>query len=144
MSPAPGRVIVNITDPGNYLDGRTGEPHIIVGGAMSEMDLQRRGIGSKINVRAGLDETPAKTRDETGITHTTEIFGVLPSQAGQTLSVDVMNGTQKLQTLVVHTDDSLHQAISSGELLEFDYVLNSSMFTITVGPWTKKITIIKM
>ncbi len=142
MRPAPGRIMVNITDPGNLLGKTDGEAHAVVSGVMSQMNLDKKGVGAPASVRAGLGATAPETRAATGTTHTTEIFGVLPSEPGQRLSVDIMNGTERLETLAVYTDDNLHQSIESGELLEFDYVLNSSEFTLTVGAWTRKISIV--
>ncbi len=144
MRSAPGRIVVNITDPGDLLGKTPGEAHAVVSGVTSQMDLNKKGVGDPVSVRAALVAASAPTRAAEGTTHTTGIFGVLPSLPGQRLSVDIMNGTEKLETLSVHTDDNLHQSIRSGELLEFDYVLNSSEFTLTVGSWIKKISIVDL
>jgi hypothetical protein len=142
LKSATGRIIVNITDPGNLFNNTEGEPHVIVEGVMSKMNLELQGSGNRAKVRTDLFETSASTRAVTGATHTTELFGVLPSESGQTLNVHIMNGTQRLETLRVYTDDKLHQSVESGELLVFDYTLKSSTFTLTVGNWSENITIV--
>jgi hypothetical protein len=143
LQPATGRIIVNITDPGNLFGNTEGESHVVVNGVMSKMNLNKEGIGTRAAVRTALNETSAATRAAGGPTHTTDMFGVLPSKSGQTLSIEIMNGTQRLETLSVYTDDNLHQSIEAGDLLVFDYTLKSSTFTLTVGNWSENITIVK-
>jgi hypothetical protein len=141
MSPATGRIVVDITDPGDLLGKTDGEPHVVVNGTMSQMNLDKEGVGSQISVKTPLDETSPATRATNGATHTSELFGVMPSEPGRTLSVAIMNGDQLIQTLSVTTDERRHQAIRSGELLEFDYVIGSAEFNLTVGSWTERIVI---
>ena len=144
MRSAPGRIIVNITDKIDALGEGQEEAYALVSGVMSQMSLDKEGLGTPVSVRAELEAAPASTRAETGTTHTTGIFGVLPSSQGQRLSVDIMRGTEKLETMTVYTNDHLHEKIESGELLEFDYVLDTDEFTITVGSWTQKISIVDL
>jgi hypothetical protein len=141
MRPATGRIIVNITDPNNYLGKTNGEPHVVVDGTMSQMNLSKQGVGEQVRVRTGIGETSPATRAAEGTTHTTEIFGVMPSEPGRTLNVNIMNGTELVETLSVRTDERRHQAIESGELLEFDYVIGSGAFNLTIEGWTERIVI---
>jgi hypothetical protein len=140
MRPATGRIIVNITDPGNLLNSSAGEPWVVVDGTMSQMNLSREGTGQQIKIRTGIDEIPS-TRANPDTTHTTDFFGVLPSEPGRTLSVTIMNGNETVETLSVTTDERRHQAIRSGELLEFDYLIGSASFNLTIGDWTERIVI---
>ncbi len=106
---------------------------------MSKMNLDRKGDGKSVKVRSALNSSSTTRADGD---YTTDHFGVLPSQQGQTLSIDIMAGDQRVETLRVHTDDNLHQSIESGELLEFDYTVGANEFTITVGGWRRSIRIV--
>ena len=143
MLPAPGRIIVNLTDPGNLLSSTPGESYVVVDGVLSQMGLDKKGSGDPILVRSDLFEDPA-SRAAADRFHTTDVFGVLPSEPGKSVSVQIMNGTQILQTLRVYSDDNLHQIIESGELLEFDYEVGSSEFSISVNGFTQKIIVEEM
>jgi hypothetical protein len=141
MTPAPGRIQVNLTDPNGYLGD---DAHVIIEGGMSKMALGdpkagrtgRLGSGTRADVRTAVKEIPASTRadgDET--THSTEIFGVLPSENNAELKVHIMNGDEHIKTLRVsaeNTEDHFH-ALRSGDYLVFYYDVVSAEVAITIN-----------
>ncbi len=151
MSPAPGRIIVNINDPGAYL-GTKGEPHVIVEGGMSKMELGeprsgrvgRSGFGDPVKVVTGIVPVSPETRAERDITHTTELFGVLPSDLSRddnSLSVHIMNGDERVKTYTIDAQETeKFTAIHSGDLIEFNiYDLQSAEFSITINGFEIKV-----
>jgi hypothetical protein len=161
MHPAPGRVIVNVTDPNNFLGEEGNEPSIVIGGTMSEMNLDLEGVGKELTVGAPLFEYSTILNnnlndieliqddiddldDEHYLYTTKGTVGVMPSKAGEPIYVQIYAGDKLLETLTVTSDDHLLQAIESGELLEFSYTLNSASFIIRIGDWTERIVIASM
>ncbi len=148
MQSAPGRIMVNINDPGGYLS-YNGQPHVVVEGTMSQMILGepndgrdgRHGVGDIVAVRADIGQVSPETRAAGDPTHTTGIFGLLPSQSNTSLKVHVMSGETTLKTYIIdaeHTENRF-AALRSGDLITFDiYDLQSSEVEITINGYTIK------
>lgn len=147
LTPAPGRIKVNISDPVGHLGQ---DAHVIVEGGMSRMGLGdpragragRVGSGTHADVRTALSPVDASTRaagDET--THSTDIFGVLPTEANSDLTVHIMNGDELIQTLSIGASNAntYFDALHSGDYVEFNYVLEASEFRVNIVPWAIKI-----
>jgi hypothetical protein len=141
MTPAPGRLVVNIADPNGYLGDNA---HVIIEGGMSHMALGdpkegrtgRLGSGTRANVRTAVNEIPASTRaagDET--THSTEIFGVLPTENNAELKVHIMNGDENIKTLKISAENTKDhfKALRSGDYLEFYYNIVSADVVININ-----------
>jgi hypothetical protein len=151
LTPAPGRIIVNIKDPDNYLgDSETDKPYVIVEGPMSKMNLGeprherlgRKGFGEKISVRSNIHKiSPDVRAEESEYTHTTDIFGVLPSEDNKPLRVHIWKGDEHLQTLTINAENTggVFTALHSGDLLVFDYDLTEPQFSVNIVPYTIKI-----
>jgi len=148
MTPAPGRVVVNIHDPHDMLARReeqqlpVGEPHVVIEGGMSHMNLgagddrtSHMGYGDPAPVRTILRET---TGDDDPV-FSTGLTGVLPSRGATPLVVHVMLGDEEVGTLVLDGDhtDGRYTALHSGDLIEFDYDLPEAMtggeFEVTIN-----------
>ncbi len=145
------RIIVKINDPSGYL-GTKGEPHVVVEGGMSKMELGeprlgiigRRGFGDPAKVVAGIVQASPETRAEGNITHTTELFGVLPSDLSKdnnSLSVHIMNGDELVKTYTIDARETERfTALHSGDLIEFNiYNLQSAEFEITINGFEIKV-----
>ncbi len=145
MSPAPGRIKVNIADPGNYLGE---DAHVIIDGGMSHMALgapgndrsARFGYGTRVNVRKEINMVPALTRAEGDpTTHSTETFGVLPSEDNANLNVSIMNGDELIRTFTINSGTAENfTALHSGDYLIFDYDLDSAEFSININGFVVK------
>jgi len=125
MIHAACRVQVNIIDNGS-LGGPAADPHVRVLGGMSEMNTRKDGLGVPATVEAALG---CPSGDATN--YTTGLFGILPSTGGQTVSVEVVNGSTLLATLTVPTDQ-LPRGAEAGGLLIFEYTLGQAHFTLTI------------
>jgi frataxin-like iron-binding protein CyaY len=152
MTPAPGRIRVNIEDPQNYLGP---DAHVVIEGGMSQMGLGnpmlgrtgRPGLGARADVLAQLEIDPAATRaDDEGTSYTTNIFGVLPTLENSDLAVKIMNGDDLVETLWINSDNTggNFRALNSGDLIEFSYRVNIPEFTIRIKDWTERIVIAEL
>jgi hypothetical protein len=152
MTPAPGRITVNIDDPNNLLGP---DAHVVIEGGMSQMGLGnprlgrtgRPGIGTRANVHAPIVQTAPETRAEgDGTSYTTNIFGVLPSEENTDLAVKIMNGDDLIETLWINSDntDGTFRALNSGDLIEFGYRINAGEFTVKIKGWTHRIVLADM
>jgi len=138
MPYAPCRVEVRIRDQIGTIDA-SHQPHVLVRGVMSQMNLRKQGVGSPavINVPLILD-----SEDEIeGKTYVTERFGVLPSSQGQTVSVQIISNDNEIVTLTA-PENSLSKGAESGGLLIFEYVLGETSFTIIINDFIQKIEIV--
>ncbi len=148
MQPAPGRIMININDPGDYLN-YIGQPHVVVEGTMSQMTLGepkagragRHGAGDPVAVRAEIGRVSPETRAAGDPTHTTGIFGLLPSQENASLKVHIMSGETTLKTYIIdaeHTEEHF-TALRSGDFIKFNiYDLQSAEVEITINGYTIK------
>lgn len=153
MTPAPGRIIVNINDPGDFLNKGEGTPRVVVEGGMSKMELGeprlgrvgRRGFGEPARVISEIVPVSGETRAEGDpITHTTEIIGVLPSDLSRndnSLSVHIMRGNELVKTYTIDArETNKYTAIHSGDMIEFNiYDLQSAEFEITINGFDVKV-----
>ncbi len=148
MQSAPGRILVNINDPHDFMliDG---QPHVVVEGTMSHMILGepnegragRYGAGDHVTVRAEIGQIPPTTRDAGDMTHSTGIFGVLPSQDDTALKVHIMSGDTTIRSYIINSDntDGRFTALRSGDLIRFDiHSLQSADVEITINGYTIK------
>ena len=148
LTPAPGRVVVNIKDPGNYLASKGSAPYVVVEGGMSHMELGepkhgrtgRNGYGQQVLVRADINAIPGGTRAEGDTTHSTGMFGVLPTLANSSLTVHIKNGDDNIGTYTITSQNTEGKftALHSGDLIQFDYDLTSSEVVITINGYTIK------
>ena len=130
------RVEVNITDNGT-LSGHVANAFVRTSGGMTMMNTQKTGLGAPATVDAALTCPSGNGTD-----YTTGFFGILPSTAGQKVSVDVMNGNTKLVTLTVPTDN-LPRGAEAGGLMIFEYTLGQTWFTVTInGNFRQNINIV--
>ncbi len=152
LSPAPGRIVVNVEDPNNLLGD---DARVVIEGSMSKMGLGnpnlgrvgRAGSGTRANVHKTLTEIPASTRAAGDlISHSTNIFGVLPSEDNADLSVHIMSGDRIVETLSITAENTggTFRAINSGDYLEFSYRVGAAEFTITNNDWIHRIVIADM
>jgi hypothetical protein len=140
LHPAPGRVVVNVKDSGGMLGSQA---HVVVDGGMSHMKLGdpdqgragRDGYGQKTHVRSDIGPISGATRAAEGMTHTTDVIGVLPSLENSSLSVHIMNGDQLVKTLTISTENTQGNftALHSGDYIVFDYDLQSAEVAITIN-----------
>ena len=148
LQPAPGRIMIHVNDPGGYLSYH-GEPNVVVEGTMSQMTLGeprdgrvgRRGVGNLVSARAVISQASPETRAAGNTTHTTGIFGLLPSQEGATLMVHIRSGETILKTYEINAEHTENHftALRSGDLIEFKiYDLQSSEIEITINGYTVK------
>ena len=136
MIHAACRVEVDITDNGS-LGGPAAAPGVRVSGGMTEMNVQKEGLGAPAIVDAALTNPSGD-----GKAYTTGFFGILPSTAGQTVSVDVVSGNTVLATLTVPTDN-LPRGAEAGGYMIFEYTIGNTYFTVTInGNFRQNINII--
>ncbi len=129
VAPAACRVAVNVVDNFGALDDPGAAPGVLVEGVMSRMNHTGHGTGEPATVAA-----PFQPSGD-GVNYTTSTFGVLPSAAGQTVSVKIIAGGGTIATLTLPGN----KPAVSGGMLVFDYVLDAPYFEITIGDWTEKI-----
>ena len=136
---APCRVEVRIRDIDDILEASTSgnDMHVLTQGVMSQMNLRKQGVGSTAIVNA-----PLSCPSGDGENYTTGRFGVLPSAAGQTVSVKVMSNDKEVVTLTV-PQGTLPKGAESGDLLIFEYTLGDPFFVITIADYTVKIEIVE-
>jgi hypothetical protein len=149
LHPVPGRVEVNITDPGNYFAGMGSRPHVVVEGGMSHMRLGdpnhgrtgRNGYGVMTHVRADAAPVPAGTRAAGDPAYTSGLIGVLPSKENTPLTVYIMEGDNTIKTFTVSSENTEGNftALHSGDHLVFDYNVDSAEFAITVNGFEIKL-----
>lgn len=118
------RITVNVTDEREVLDDNS---EICVNGTMSRMNMWKEGVGEEALVYVDLECSSAGSQD-----YSTEQFCVLPSPAGEELSVSIYNSNSKLVTLTVPRDN-FPRGAQAGDLIIFDHTLGTNEFTLIVN-----------
>ncbi len=129
------RVEVYVIDWGKIIYEPGVQNYAVVKGVMSKMDMEFRGFGEEANVVAQLNDT---SDDHTH--YATGRFGVMPSAADKTISVDVRTIQNVYATLSV-PKDNLPRGAWAGGLIVFEYVMGNNFFTVIVDGWRRNISI---
>lgn len=130
------RMEVKVTDYNNILAQPGRNPEIYIYGTMSKMNMDKKGVGTPALLRKQLN-CPA---NDNVIYHTGR-FGVLPPEEGKSVSVNISDGNNTLQTLTV-SDSALLDRVVSGGLIILEYTLGAPEFTIIAGGFRQNIVII--
>jgi hypothetical protein len=168
MTPAPGRIAVNIHDPHGRLavleadGGSVGQPYVVIEGGMTQMALGdpdlgrtgRVGSGSASRVRANLNAHDATSQTD-DIVFASGMVGVLPSAANTpslTAHVFVQQDglDNEIATLTITADNTAQHftALHSGDYIQFDFDLPETIFEpdptgtqfyVTINGWVLRI-----
>lgn len=130
------RIRVNIIDETGVFARPGAAPCVLLDGVMSQMNLQKKGVGPEATV-----ETALSCESGDNINFSTGDFGVLPSADWQTVSVRIVCAGEVVATLTV-PKENLPTGAKAGAYLIFEYRIDASEFLVTIDDFTHKIVII--